>query len=66
MNIDKIRIKNNNHIPIYHVSKKLVLDYNICKEESLKYKSRSEFRKSRTIYNFSSKNKWLDDFYPKK
>jgi predicted GIY-YIG superfamily endonuclease len=38
-----------------------------CKEESLKYKTRSEFRKgSGSAYNSSLKNGWLDEFFPKK
>mgnify|MGYP000975335071 FL=1 len=45
---------------------KMVLDYDMCKEESKKYKNRSDFRKNRKFYNYSSKNNWLDEFYPKK
>lgn len=40
-------------------------DYKKCKEESLKYKSRSEFNKSVRAYNVSRKNGWLDEFFPK-
>lgn len=41
-------------------------DYNNCKEEAKKYKTRNEFaRKSSAAYNFSCKNGWLDEFFPK-
>ena len=35
--------------------------------ESKKYNTKNNISKgSRTIYNYSSKNNWLDEFYPKK
>lgn len=35
-----------------------------CKEEAIKFNSRSEFHKNnRQAYDFSSKNGWLDEFY---
>lgn len=38
-----------------------------CKEEALKYKTRSEFfYKKSHVYKISRINNWLDDFYPKK
>lgn len=43
----------------------MVLDYDMCKEESKKYKNRSDFRKNRKFYNYSSENDWLDDFFQK-
>ena len=37
-----------------------------CKEESLKYKNRFEFKKvSGGAYHSSRKNGWLDEFFPK-
>lgn len=42
-------------------------NYEHCKEESKKYKSRSEFaEKCIGAYRASRLNKWLDDFFPKK
>jgi hypothetical protein len=39
----------------------------LCLEEALKYNSRSEFkRNSIRAYDVSCKNKWLNDFFPKK
>lgn len=35
----------------------------ICVKKNLK---RSDFRKNRKFYNYSSENDWLDDFFPKK
>lgn len=41
-------------------------DYNHCKEEAKKYKSRSELsEKCNGAYRSSRLNKWLDEFYPK-
>ena len=41
-------------------------NYDNCKEEAKKYKTRNEFQKgSSGAYNVARKNKWLDDFYPK-
>ncbi len=38
-----------------------------CKEESLKYKTKTEFqKKSKSAYKYSVKNKWLNEFFPKK
>lgn len=38
-----------------------------CKLAASRYKNRSEFAKySRSAYNKSSNNKWLDEFFPKK
>ena len=40
-------------------------NYETCKEESLKYKTRFEFQKNKSrAYNISWKNKWLDEFFP--
>jgi predicted GIY-YIG superfamily endonuclease len=40
--------------------------YENCKEESLKYRNRSEFKKLSTgAFESSKRNNWLDDFYPK-
>jgi len=37
-----------------------------CKEESLKYKTRTEFNdECSSAYNVSRKNGWLDEFFPK-
>jgi predicted GIY-YIG superfamily endonuclease len=37
-----------------------------CEKESLKYKTRTEFQLgSKTAWNYSRKNNWLDEFYPK-
>lgn len=37
-----------------------------CRIEAIKYKSRSEFQKgSKTAWNYSRVNGWLDEFYPK-
>ena len=38
-------------------------DYLSCKEESKKYKSRTEFRCKLRAYNLSKENGWLDEFY---
>ena len=38
-------------------------DYYTCKEESKKYKSRTEFRCKLRAYNLSKENGWLDEFY---
>ena len=39
-------------------------DYETCKIESMKYKTKSEFfRKSNYVYDISRKNKWLNVFY---
>lgn len=41
--------------------------YESCKEEALKYKTRSEFAvKSKGAYDVSRKNGWLDEFYQDK
>ena len=41
-------------------------NYNTCKEESKKYKSRGEFgTKSQRAYLVSLQNGWLDEFFPK-
>jgi hypothetical protein len=41
--------------------------YDNCKEESLKYENRSQFKKlSNGAFDSSKRNNWLDDFYPKK
>ena len=41
-------------------------NYENCKIESIKYKTRSEFyKKSNYIYGVSRKNNWLNDFFPK-
>ena len=41
-------------------------NYDTCKIESMKYKSRSEFfKKAPYAYEVASKNKWLDDFFKK-
>ena len=41
-------------------------DYNRCKEESKKYKTRTDFsRNSPTGYENSRKNGWLNEFIPK-
>jgi len=41
------------------------LNYDYCKKISLKYNTIYELsHNKRTIYNFSKKNNWLDDFYP--
>jgi len=40
--------------------------YEHCKEESILSKNREEFSiKSSTAYNYSRKNGWLDEFFPK-
>jgi len=40
-------------------------NYETCKEESLKYKTRKEFQKNKSgAHNISWKNKWLDEFFP--
>lgn len=37
-----------------------------CREEALKYKSRSEFiNRNKNAYNACLRNRWLDEFYPK-
>jgi len=37
-----------------------------CLQESLKYKTRGEFKKGTSgAYNSSSRNGWLDEFFPK-
>lgn len=37
-----------------------------CKEESLKYKNKTQFQKySKTAYNIAWRNKWLNEFFPK-
>ena len=39
----------------------------LCKEEAKKYESRTKFkRKYWAAYNYSVKNNWIDEFYPKK
>jgi hypothetical protein len=51
------------------ITKKLVISwtYKECKEEALKYKTRTEFKNnSNTSYRASYNNHWLDEFYPKK
>ena len=41
-------------------------NYDTCKEEAKKYKSRGEFsEKNGSAYAVCSKNKWLDEFFPK-
>ena len=41
-------------------------DYKNCKEESLKYKNRSEFKKlCNGAWDSSKRNDWLEDFFPK-
>ena len=43
------------------------LDKDNCRSESIKYKSRSEFKKNTSrAYKYSCLNGWLDEFYPKK
>lgn len=38
-----------------------------CREESIKYKNRTEFReKSWSAYNYSIKNEWIDEFFKSK
>ena len=37
-----------------------------CREESKKYKNRTEFRKSWSAYNYSIINGWIDEFFEKK
>ena len=38
-----------------------------CEKESLKYKTKTEFQLgSKTAWNYSRKNGWLYEFYPKK
>lgn len=45
---------------------KIIWDYDKCKKESLKYKSRTEFHdKKNTAYKISVLNSWIDDFYDK-
>lgn len=40
--------------------------YNNCKEEAAKYQTRNQFHDSnRRAYDASSKNGWLDEFFPK-
>ena len=40
-------------------------DYERCKLESLKYKTRTKFQQgSKTAYKFSSLNNWIDEFIP--
>ncbi len=40
--------------------------YDICKEESKKYETRSKFKYGcKGAYEASIRNKWIDDFYPK-
>ena len=47
-------------------AKNLKWTYDACKTEAGKYASRGEFFKgSKTAYSKSSKNGWLDDFFPK-
>lgn len=42
-------------------------NYETCKNESIKYNTRFDFsHKSSGAYFVSTKNNWLDDFYPKK
>ena len=39
-------------------------NYEHCKEESLKYSKKSDFRaKSSAAYKSSRENKWLEDFF---
>ena len=41
--------------------------YETCKQESLKYKTRTEFSNgNESAYKVALKNGWLDDFYPKR
>lgn len=37
-----------------------------CREESKKYKNRTEFQKSWSAYNYSIINGWIDEFFEKK
>ena len=47
------------------VAKNLKWTYETCKKEASKYTSRGEFFKgSKTAYSKSSKNGWLNDFFP--
>lgn len=43
----------------------IIWDYNKCKEESMKYKSRTEFKKiGRVAYELAKTNGWLDEWFP--
>jgi predicted GIY-YIG superfamily endonuclease len=44
---------------------KIIWDYNKCKEESIKYKSRTEFDKNcYSAYKLAKINGWLDEWFP--
>jgi hypothetical protein len=34
-----------------------------CRQESKKYKNRTEFKKSWSAYNYSTKNEWINEFF---
>ena len=54
-----------NKIKTGAIGGKLKWTYEKCKEESLKYKNRTDFfKKSKGAYASSSKNRWLDEFFP--
>ena len=41
-------------------------NYKNCKEEAIKYKNRSEFKKlSNGAWDSSKRNNWMDEFFPK-
>ena len=45
---------------------KIKLNYDICKEETKKYKNAQKLKENNsTLYNFCYKNNWLNDFFPK-
>lgn len=66
-----ISIKNkwiDEFFPIRQISKKGYWnDKDLCEKESKKYSTRSEFGKgSWSAYNYTIKNKWIDEFFPNK
>ena len=59
--LDDFFIKTNNNYPTKY------WNYDNCKKISLSCKSRNDLnKKSRSAYNSSKRNGWLDEFYPKK
>jgi predicted GIY-YIG superfamily endonuclease len=57
----KIKLQKDNYIPSRYLTKEN------CYNESVKYSSRSKFKKgSASAYKVTLKNNWMDEFFPKK